>query len=139
MPLLAICWFNFLIMSRLKNFFSKRIRSFGYAFKGIWWFFSSQVNARIHLLAVVLLVALGTWMHISATEWAILFVCMGIVITTEALNTAIEWIIDLVSPEYHPLAGKVKDVSAGAVLLSVLFCAAAWAFIFIPKFASMWL
>ena len=118
-------------------FFRSRVRSFGYAFKGIATLFSTQTNARIHLLAVVIIVALGFYLALSLTEWAIIAVCMGVVLATEAINTAIEFMIDLVSPEHHPLAGKAKDVAAGAVLLSVILCGVAWGLIYIPKIIAL--
>ena len=115
------------------SFFQQRIRSFGFAFKGIYTFFREQVHARIHLLAIVLLLGLSFWVGLAAWEWVAVLICMALVILAEALNTAIEYLTDLVSPDYHPLAGKVKDIAAAAVLLTVFFCAAVWAIIFVPK------
>lgn len=118
---------------RMRQLLSSRVRSFRYAFQGIANFFQTQVNARIHLLAVVLITALGLWLELSAAEWADIILCMALVMVTEAINTALEYLVDLASPDYHPLAGKAKDVAAGAVLLSVLFCAVVWGLIFLPK------
>jgi len=115
------------------GFLRSRIRSFGYAFRGIATLFREQVNARIHLLAVILITALGWWLGLSVGEWCDIFICMALVIMAEAINTAIEYLVDLASPEYHVLAGKAKDVAAAAVLLSVIFCAMVWALIFVPK------
>lgn len=100
-----------------------RIRSFGYAFKGIGQFIASQPNAWVHLTATVVVVALGFVFSISQGEWVALILAMGLVWTAEAMNTAIEWLVDLVSPEFNPLAGKVKDVAAGAVLLASIAAA----------------
>ncbi|MFK7922521.1 MAG: diacylglycerol kinase family protein [Bacteroidia bacterium] len=115
------------------KYFKARIRSFGYAFKGIATFFSTQAHAKVHLLAIVLISALGWALSLDANEWVQIILCMALVIVTEAINTALEFLVDLVSPEYHPLAGKVKDVAAGAVLLAVIFSAIVWGIIFIPK------
>ncbi|MEL6132935.1 MAG: diacylglycerol kinase family protein [Bacteroidota bacterium] len=114
-------------------FLKSRTKSFGYAFKGIGTLFATQVNARIHALAILVIGVLGAYLGLSNMEWAIIAICMGIVLTAEAINTSIEFIVDLVSPDYHELAGKAKDLAAGAVLLSVIFCGIAWALIFLPK------
>jgi len=76
-------------------------------------------NFRIHLLAVIVVIILGFWIKFSEGEWLVVILTMGGVLSLEAVNTAIETIIDLVSPEYHDLAKKTKDVAAGAVLLFV--------------------
>lgn len=117
----------------MKDYFYARIRSFGYAFNGIYLLFSTQKNAQIHAVAVVCLSILGYFQGLSYLEWAIMYLCMGLVIALEAVNTALEFITDKVSPEYHPLAGKAKDVAAGAVLIAVIFSAVVWGFIFFPK------
>ena len=115
------------------SYFKARIRSFTYAFRGIYLLFASQANARIHLLAVGIIVAMGVWLGLSVTEWCLIILCMALVLLAEGMNTAIEFLTDLVSPEYHPLAGKAKDAAAGAVLLSVLICGVVWGMIFLPK------
>jgi len=114
-------------------FVKGRWRSFGYAFKGIATLFTTQTNARIHLIAVLVITGLGLYLKLDATEWCHIIICMALVITTEAINTAIEFIVDLISPDYHHLAGKAKDVAAAAVLLSVIICGIVWGIIFIPK------
>lgn len=95
----------------------RRIDSFRYAFQGLADLFRSQPNARIHLGATVLVIVAGGWLHISRLEWVALVVCITLVIALEAMNTALEYLTDLVSPEFHPLAGKAKDVAAAAVLV----------------------
>lgn len=120
-------------MKRIATFIKGRLKSFGYAFKGIAILFQSQTNAKIHALAVVLITALGFYLCLNPTEWCLIVLCMALVLMAEAVNTAIEFIVDLVSPEYHPLAGKAKDVAAGAVLLSVIICGVVWGIICLPK------
>lgn len=115
------------------KYFQARIRSFGYAFKGIATFIRTQAHAKVHLLAIVLISALGWAFSLNANEWVQIILCMALVIVAETINTALEFLVDLVSPDYHDLAGKVKDVAAGAVLLAVIFCAIVWGIIFIPK------
>ena len=80
----------------------------------------TQPNARIHAVATVCVVALGAWLGLSSTEWAILALTIGFVWTAEFINTALEAMIDLASPGIHPLAKVGKDVSAAAVLVSAI-------------------
>jgi len=114
-------------------FLQKRIRSFVYAFRGIGLLFRTQGNAQVHAVAVLVIAAMGFWLHLAAWEWCAIIGCMALVLATEAINTALELLTDLVSPDYHPLAGKAKDVAAAAVLLSVLLCGIIWGIIFLPK------
>lgn len=97
---------------------SARLRSFGHAFRGLKVLLQTQHNARIHALATVLVVAAGALMRISPAEWALIVLAIVSVWATEALNTSIEFLVDLASPELHPLAAKAKDVAAGAVLVA---------------------
>jgi len=98
---------------------NKFIKSVPHAFRGIISLIKNDNNFRIHLLAVVVVIIAGTLIQLTETEWLAVIITMGIVLALEAMNTAVETIIDLVSPEYHPLAKKAKDVAAGAVLLFV--------------------
>ena len=111
----------------------KRTESFQYAFRGIAEMFRSQPNARIHLLAATMVVFAGFYFQISRTEWIALSLCIFVVLSLEAVNTAIEHLTDLVSPGFHPLAGKAKDVAAAAVLLAALGAIVVGAIVFLPK------
>jgi len=91
-----------------------------HACRGVFHLVRTQPNARIHVLATMGTVALGVWLNISPLEWAVLALAIGLVLCAEALNTAIEHVVDLVSPQWHPLARDAKDVAAGAVLLASL-------------------
>lgn len=119
------------------SYLRTRIKSFGYAFRGIAELFRNTPNARIHLLAVIVITMMGLWLRLSGTEWCFIIICMSISLTAEAVNTAIEHVVDLASPDIHPLAGKAKDVAAGAVLLSVIFGGIVWGLIFIPKLFAL--
>ena len=119
-------------MDKVKTFIKKRIKSFGYAFQGIGNFIRKEPNACIHCTAVVVVTSLGLYYGISATEWCIVILCFGLVLMAEAFNTAIERLVDLVSPDFHPLAGTIKDVAAGAVLLGAIAAAIVGCIIFIP-------
>jgi diacylglycerol kinase (ATP) len=114
------------------NELKKRIKSFGYAFKGIASLLKKEHNAWIHCLAIVVVTSLGFYFHITSTEWCIVLLCFGMVLAAEGFNTAIERLVDLVSPERHPVAGDVKDVAAGAVLICAIAAAIIGCIIFLP-------
>jgi diacylglycerol kinase (ATP) len=114
----------------------KRILSFKYAFKGIGLVASSQVNFRIHLAAAASVLVLGFWLGISAGEWLAVLLCFAAVMSAEAFNSAIEGLVDFVSPGHHDKAGAVKDMAAGAVLISALVSAVIGCIIFLPKLAE---
>jgi len=111
----------------------KRIKSFGYAFKGIVILISTQPNARIHFAALFCVTIAGFFFKLSNTEWSLIALTSATVLAAEALNTAIEFIVDLASPQYHDLAGKAKDVAAAAVLLVAFGALTVGFFIFYPK------
>jgi diacylglycerol kinase len=109
-----------------------RVRSFGHAFEGVWYALRTQPNARIHLLATLAVIGLGLWLGLSPIDWAILCLAIGLVWTAELLNTGLEALTDLASPDIHPLAKATKDVAAAAVLMSSLAAAAAGLFVLGP-------
>ncbi len=90
---------------------------FKHAGEGVLYAIRTQRNFRIHLVATVLVVSMGMWLRLPGTSWAILALMIGLVLVTEMINTAAEALVDLASPDYHPLAKLVKDVAAGAVLV----------------------
>ncbi len=102
----------------MQAFFLSRVRSFRYAFEGWWYVLRTQRNAWIHTLASVLVFALGLWLHLSRLEWALVVFAVALVWTAEFLNTALEAVVDLASPEHHHLAKIGKDVGAAAVLIA---------------------
>ncbi len=96
------------------------IESFRFAFSGLWYALRTQRNTRIHLTIAAMAIAMGLWLGLSLTEWAVVTLTIGFVLVSEMLNTVAETLVDLVSPGYHPLAGVIKDVTAGAVLLTAV-------------------
>ncbi len=104
----------------MKQFFISRIRSFGYAFKGWWHVIKTQQNAWIHALVTVLVALTAAWLGLPARDWAVLILTITMVWAAEFINTAIEAVLDLASPDIHPLAGVGKDVGAAAVLIAAL-------------------
>jgi diacylglycerol kinase (ATP) len=119
-------------MKAIKKSLEKNKKSYGFAWKGIMET-SRGNNFRFQLAAAIIVIALGLYLKISLSEWIILILCIGLVLMAESFNTALELLVDLVSPESHPLAGKVKDVSAGAVLLIALSTLVIGILIFGPK------
>ncbi len=115
----------------------KRIESFGYAFKGIATLFISQPNARIHATVLSLVVVAGFYFQIERSEWLTIVLISALVLSAEAMNTAVEFVVDLVSPDYHPLAGKAKDVAAAAVLLAAFGAVIIGLIIFLPKIEAL--
>lgn len=104
----------------MKDFFLFRIRAFGYAFRGWWYVLRTQRNAWIHALVTTLAVLLAFWLGLPARDWAVLLVTIAMVWTAEFINTALEAVVDLASPQHHPLAKVGKDVGAAAVLIAAL-------------------
>jgi diacylglycerol kinase len=103
-----------------KTFITSRIAAFGHAFRGWGHVLKTQQNAWIHSLIASIVIAMGVWLELSTRDWAILVLTIAMVFTAEFINTAIEAVVDLASPNRHPLAKVGKDVGAGAVLVAAL-------------------
>ncbi len=115
----------------------ERIRSFRFAFKGIWFLIREEHNFRIHLLATAIVIILGFFFRVSTSDWLWLILCIGMVLTAEGFNSAIEYLVDLKQPEQHPKAGKIKDLAAGAVLLTAFTALMIGIIIFWPYASHM--
>ena len=110
----------------------KELKSFYYALRGIGHGVRHERHMQFHLLAAVVVVCAGWLLGISRTEWCLVVLCIGSVISAELVNTAIERLTDLASPTLHPLAGQAKDVAAGAVLIISIAAAIVGSVVFIP-------
>jgi diacylglycerol kinase len=99
-----------------ENLFS----SFQHALSGLAYAIRTQRNARIHLLATLLVVGFGFWLDLDLEKWCLLLLTIGFVWMAELSNTAIETAVDLASPEYHPMAKTAKDVKAGVVVVAAI-------------------
>ena len=117
--------------------FSGRIRSIKFALRGIRTMVASQHNAWIHAAATVVVVATGLFLGLSRSEWSWIVLAIISVWTAEALNTAFEFLTDVASPNFHPIAEKAKDVAAWAVLLSAAGAVVIGALVFWPKVVSL--
>lgn len=125
--------FFYIFAITIPSYMKRLIKSFGFAIKGIRLVFASEANIQIHLVVSALVIICGFIFNISTTEWLLCLLCMGVVMGLEMMNTAIEKFVDLVSPEKNPLAGKVKDIAAGAVLIAVMYSVIIGLVIFVPK------
>lgn len=112
----------------------KRIlRSFIYAWAGLKVLISEEINYLIHLLATLSAIALGFWLQISSTEWALVILIIALVLITETINTAVENIMDFVSTKRQPKIARIKDLAAAAVLVSAITSLVIGLIIFLPK------
>ena len=113
-------------------FFQKRLASFAYAFRGLWRIVRHQANMQLHLMAAVAVLGLGAYLGLACFEWSLLVLAIGLVVTAEALNTALETLGDAITQESHPLVGQAKDMAAAGVLLAAITAAVIGALVFIP-------
>ena len=119
------------------SYLTGRLRSFGHAFRGLKVLVQTQHNARIHTVATILVVAAGALARISPTDWALIVLALVCVWATEALNTSVEFLIDRLAPELHPVAARAKDVAAGAVLIAAIGSLFVGALVFGPHVFQM--
>lgn len=96
------------------------LEGFRFAFSGLWYALRTQRNMLIHLSIAAAVIVLGLWLGLSLDQWAVLALTSGFVLVSEMVNTMIEKLVDLVSPGFHPTAKVVKDVMAGAVLMTAI-------------------
>ena len=121
-------------MSNKKTFsIQDRLKSFVFAFSGLKTFFITEHNSWIHLMAAITAITLGIVLKINDYQWCLIIIVIGLVIMAEIINTAIEKLVDMVSPQYSEMAKKVKDMSAAAVLVAAITALCVGVFIFVPK------
>ena len=109
------------------------VKSFKYAIDGIKEAFQSERNMKVHFLLMNLAIILGIILKLSSVEWAILVITIGLVLISEFINTSLEQIVDLVSPEKQEKAKIAKDVAAAGVLISAIVAVLIGIFLFVPK------
>ena len=110
-----------------------RLQSFGYAFSGLLKFFKQEHNARIHLVAICIVLPLGWYFKLNRLDWSFLLIAIALVIITELINTAVETICDLVEPNYNEAVKDTKDFAAGATLMAALVSFIIGIMVFAPK------
>jgi diacylglycerol kinase (ATP) len=104
----------------VKSFLSSRAAAFRFAFQGWSYVLRTQRNAWIHSVVAIAVLIVGIWLGLPARDWAVLILTIALVFTAEFVNSAIEAVVDLASPEIHPLAKIGKDVGAAAVLVAAI-------------------
>jgi diacylglycerol kinase (ATP) len=112
--------------------FKKQMRSFKFAWKGIMTCAGHEQNITFHLIVAILVVVAGFVFNITKAEWAAVVICIGMVIMAELFNSSIERLVDMVSPQWQKIAGEVKDIAAGAVLVTAAAAAIVGIIVFLP-------
>lgn len=125
--------FTFFKIHEMKS----RVNSFKVAFQGLKFLFATQIHAKIHLGAALLATFCAWYFEVSIMEWCMIIFAIVLVIGAEAFNTSIEQLTDLVSPDYHPLAGKAKDLAAGGVLVFAIGAFILGLIIFLPPILAL--
>ena len=115
----------------------KRLKSFTFAFNGIRLLITHEHNAWIHCFAAICVITAGFYFHLNQTEWIAVIFAIGLVLSAEAVNSSIETLCDLVSPEYNENIKKTKDLASGAVLILAITAAIIGLIIFIPKLINL--
>ncbi len=114
------------------SYLGKRIKGGGYALKGALILIKSEHSIQVQVIITILITIAGFYFDISKTEWMFQIISIGLVLSTEGLNTAIEGIADFVHPNFHNKIGYIKDVAAGAVLFAAFTAIIIAGFIYIP-------
>ncbi|GGJ83332.1 diacylglycerol kinase [Lentibacillus kapialis] len=107
---------------------------FSHAWDGLKAVVRTEMNFRIHLITAFLVMLAGLFFRLTAVEWIMIFFAIGLVLIAEMLNTAIEKTLDYLKPDLHPQAKLIKDLSAGAVLISALVATVVGLLVFLPEF-----
>ncbi|MCK0131004.1 diacylglycerol kinase family protein [Flavobacteriaceae bacterium F08102] len=116
------------------GFIVGRIKSVKFALKGLWMLLTTEHSIMVQMVMAMLITVLGFLMDISRFEWIAQLLAIGLVLTAEALNTAIEKIADVVQPDFDPKIGMVKDIAAGGVTFAAIIAAIIGLIIYVPKF-----
>ena len=116
---------------------SDRLRSFRYAAQGFIFIVRYEHNARIHLFISGLVLIMGFLLHIKRMEWVLVLLCMGFVLTAEMINTVLEKLSDIISPQYNEKIRVIKDISAAVVLVSSAIALISGLFIFLPYLRAL--
>ncbi len=121
-------------MIKKESFFTNRLKSVGYAYRGAIYLIKTEASVKVQVVLAVLVTLAGFYFQISRIEWILQVICIGMVISLEGINTAIENIADFIHPKIHPKIGKIKDISAGAVFIAAISSFVVALIIYIPKF-----
>lgn len=120
-------------MTKKESFFVNRLKSVAIAFNGAWLLLKTEPSIKIQVFIGITMTLIGFLVDLSATEWILQTLTIGIIIALEGLNTAIEEMADFIHPEYHPKIGLIKDLAAGAVFIFALVALIVGGIIYFPK------
>jgi diacylglycerol kinase (ATP) len=120
-------------MQKKDSFLVNRLKSVGYAFKGMLILIKTEASIKIQLFIAIAVTIAGFYFEISKTEWLIQITMIAMVMSTEGINTAIEYIADFIHPDHHPKIGLIKDVAAGAVFIASILATVIAGIIYLPK------
>jgi diacylglycerol kinase (ATP) len=115
------------------GFLIGRMRSLKFAFRGMWILITTEDSIKAQLFFALIATILGFYFNINATEWAIQFIIIGLVLVAEAANTAIEEVADFIHPEYHEKIGLIKDIAAGIPSFAAFISLIVAGIIYVPK------
>ncbi|WP_407556713.1 diacylglycerol kinase family protein [Winogradskyella sp. 4-2091] len=121
-------------MQKKESFLVNRIKSVGFAFKGMLILIRTEASIKVQLFIAIVMTFAGFFFDISKSEWMAQVIMIGIVMSLEGMNTAIEYIADFIHPEYHKKIGLIKDVAAGAVFIAAIIAVILAGIIYLPKF-----
>lgn len=120
-------------MQKKEPFIINRLKSVGYAFKGMLILIKTEASIKIQVFIAIIVTIAGFYYEISTMEWIIQIALIGLVMSIEGVNTAIEYLADFVHPDHHPKIGLIKDISAGAVFIAAVVASIVGLIIYIPK------
>jgi undecaprenol kinase len=120
------------------NYLKARGNAMTFAMQGLLSAFRKEAHLRLHLFVALAVVAAGLYLHISYTDWCIVLTCIFMVMIIEIINSAMERLCDLIMPDIHPTVKYIKDIAAGAVLLTCIFATLAGVIVFYPYLAQLW-
>ena len=121
------------MIQKKESFFINRLKSVGYAFKGAFLLLKTEASIKIQFGIAILVSIAGVYFKLSTTEWIVQFLAIGMVMSTEGINTAIEEIANFIHPEHHNKIGLIKDIAAGAVFIAAIFAVIIGFIIYLPK------
>ena len=120
-------------MQKKEPFIINRLKSVGYAFKGMLILVKTESSIKLQVFIAIIVTIAGFYFEISTIEWIIQIAMIGLVMSIEGVNTAVEYIADFIHPDHHPKIGLIKDISAGAVFIAAVVASIIGLIIYIPK------
>ncbi|MCB4800086.1 diacylglycerol kinase [Neotamlana laminarinivorans] len=124
-------------MQKKEPFIINRLKSVGYAFKGMILLLKTEASIKIQFSIAILVTVFGFYFNISTNEWIVQILAIALVMSTEGINTAIEEIANFIHPEHHSKIGVIKDIAAGAVFIASIFASIIGLIIYIPKIFNL--